>query len=196
MLGELQLAIFMLSPLQKLLEIDTQEVEFFRRGFTCTSPEIRHRLENVGRIFLQGYHTALQYRDQSALAECLSRIEPEHRGFAYEGAAMALALQDQIFLRRNSLRRFMEDVGKQHIFMLHVGAGWTYARLPWLRRRLEVVIKQFHPVLRWLVLDGYGFHEGYFYWRERTKPGVRVPRIFAARLSEDARHVFFQGLGR
>ncbi|HET9283533.1 MAG TPA: DUF1702 family protein [Candidatus Angelobacter sp.] len=186
----------MLSLLQKLLEIDTREVEFPLRGFTCTSPEIRHRLENIGRIFLQGYHTALQYRNQSALAECLSRIEPEHCGFAYEGAAMALALQGQIFLRRNSLHRFMEGVGKQHIFMLHVGAGWAYARLPWLRRRVEAVIKQFHPVLRWLIVDGYGFHEGYFHWKDRTGLEVRAPRVFSARLSEDARHVFFQGLGR
>lgn len=186
----------MLSPLQKLLKIDTQEVEFSRRGFTCTNPETQHRLENIGRVFLQGYHAALQYRDQSALAECLNRIEPERRGFAYEGSAMALALQDQIFLRRNSLRRFMEGIGRQHIFMLHVGAGWAYARLPWLRRRMEAIIRKFHPVLRWLVVDGYGFHEGYFHWKARTGRELRVPRIFRARLSEDARHVFFQGLGR
>ena len=186
----------MLFPLQKLLQIDAQEVEFSRRGFTCTSLEIQHRLESVGLVFLQGYRTALQHRDQSGVTERLNQIKPEHCGFAYEGAAMALALQDQIFLRRNSLPRFMEGVGKQHIFMLHVGAGWAYARLPWLRRRLEAVIKKFHPVLRWLSVDGYGFHEGYFHWKERTRSEVRTPRIFAARLSEDARHVFFQGLGR
>ncbi|HKV93945.1 MAG TPA: DUF1702 family protein [Candidatus Angelobacter sp.] len=178
------------------MKIDTQEVEFSRRGFTCTPPEIQHRLENVGRVFLQGYHTALQNRNQVALAESLNQVKPEHRGFAYEGAAMALALQDQIFLTHNSLRRFMEGVGRQHIFMLHVGAGWAYARLPWLRRRIEAAIKKFQPVLRWLVMDGYGFHEGYFHWKDRTRPEVRAPRIFAARLSEDARHVFFQGLGR
>src|SRR5215469_9139630 len=176
----------MLSPLQKLLQIDTQEVEFSRRGFTCTTPEIQHRLENIGQVFLHGYHTGLQYRDQGELAKHLNQIEPEHRGFAYEGAAMALALQDQILLRRNSLRRFIEGVGQQHIFMLHVGAGWAYARLPWLRRRMEAVIKKFHPVLRWLVIDGYGFHEGYFHWKDRTGPEVRPPRIFTARLSEDA----------
>jgi len=186
----------MLSPLQKLLKIDTQEVEFSRRGFTCTSLEIQYRLENIGRVFLQGYHTALQYRDQRALAERLNQSEPERCGFAYEGAAMALALQDQIFLRHNSLLRFMEGAGRQHIFMLHVGAGWAYARLGWLRRRMEAAIKKFHPVLRWLVLDGYGFHEGYFHWNERAGSEVRAPRIFRARLSEDARHVFFQGLGR
>jgi hypothetical protein len=148
-------------------------------------------LENVGRIFLHGYHAALEHRDQTTLAKHLDQIDLEHRGFAYEGAAMALTLLDQMSLRRNSLLRFMESVGKQHIFMLHVGVGWAYARLPWLRRRMEAAIKKFHPVLRWLVIDGYGFHEGYFHWKDRPEPEVR-----SLQLSEDARHVFFQGLGR
>jgi hypothetical protein len=181
----------MFSPLHHFLKIDEQEVEFSRRGFAPTSPEIQGRLENVGRVFLQGYHSALQHRDQSALAELLNQIELEHRGFAYEGAAMALALQDRIFLRRDSLARFMDGDGRPHIFMLHVGAGWAYARLPWLRRRMEAAIGKLHPVLRWLVMDGYGFHEGYFHWKDRPGPEVRP-----LRLSEDARHVFFQGLGR
>ena len=181
----------MFSPLQQLLKIDEREVEFSRRGFTCTSPEIQGHLENVGRVFLQGYHAALQHHDQSVLSEILNQTELEHRGFAYEGAAMALALQDRIFLRRDALARFMNGDGKQHIFMLHVGAGWAYARLPWLRRRMEAAIGKLHPVLRCLVIDGYGFHEGYFHWKDRPGPEVRP-----LRLSEDARHVFFQGLGR
>lgn len=164
-------------------------------------PEIQSRLENIGRVFLQGYHGALECRDQNVLSERLDQIESEHRGFAYEGAAMAMALQDRISFRRNALSHFMEGAGKQHIFMLHVGAGWAYARLPWLCRRMEAAIKQFHPVLRWLVIDGYGFHEGYFRWKSRPGLVARTPVFFATgffapKLSEDARHVFFQGLGR
>jgi hypothetical protein len=181
----------MFSLLRQLLRIDAREVEFSQRGFTCTNPEIQSRLENIGRVFLRGYHAALQHRDQSALAELLTQIELEHGGFAYEGAAMALALQDRIFLSRGALYRFIEGVGSQHIFMLHVGAGWAYARLPWMRRRMEAAISKFHPVLRSLVIDGYGFHEGYFHWKDRPGPEVR-PLV----LSEDGRHVFFQGLGR
>ena len=45
--------------------------------------------------------------------------------------------------------------------MMHVGAGWAMARL---RRRLDRVLTRFDPLMRWLVLDGYGFHEGYFRW--------------------------------
>jgi hypothetical protein len=73
--------------------------------------------------------------------------------------------------------------------MLHVGAGWAYARLPWLRRRIEAVIRKFDPVLRWLVLDGYGFHQGYFHFKVPVRSALN-------HLSVGARHVFYQGLGR
>jgi enediyne biosynthesis protein E3 len=181
--------------LQRFLRIDRREVEFARRGFICSNPEIRDRLENIGRIFLQGYSAALedknQDKNQSALADKLNQIMPEHRGFAYEGAAMALALLEGLGLRRNAFLQFAGGTGKQHIFMLHVGAGWAYARLPWIRRRIEVVFKKLHPVLRWLAIDGYGFHEGYFHGKARIGSNS-----FAPRLSQDARHVFYQGLGR
>jgi hypothetical protein len=69
--------------------------------------------------------------------------------------------------------------------MVYVGAGWAFARLPWLRWRIEAVIRAFHPVLGWLMIDGYGFHEGYFHHQ------TAVPH-----LSETGCHVFYQGLGR
>ena len=177
--------------IQRFLEIDRREVEFARRGFTCSSPDIRNRLEHIGRVFLQGYSAALQDKNQRALADRLDQIAPEHRGFAYEGAAMALALLDGIGLRRSAFLQFATGAGQQHIFMLHVGAGWAYARLPWMRRHIESVFTKLHPVLRWLVIDGYGFHEGYFHGKARAGSGH-----FALRLSPDARHVFYQGLGR
>jgi enediyne biosynthesis protein E3 len=177
--------------IQRFLKIDRREVEFASRGFTCSSLEIQNRLENIGRVFLQGYSAALEEKNQNTLADNLNLILPEHRGFAYEGAAMALALLDGLGLRRNALMQFAAGAGERHIFMLHVGAGWAYARLPWIRRRIEVVFQKLHPVLRWLAIDGYGFHEGYFHAKAQAGPGNPAPR-----LSEHARHVFYQGLGR
>jgi enediyne biosynthesis protein E3 len=177
--------------IQRFLEIDRREVEFAHRGFTCSSPDIRNRLESIGRVFLQGYSAALQEKNQRVLADRLDQIAPEHRGFAYEGAAMALALLDGIGLRRNAFLQFATGPGQQHIFMLHVGAGWAYARLPWMRRHIESVFKKLHPILRWLAIDGYGFHEGYFHGKARAGSDH-----FVLRLSPDARHVFYQGLGR
>lgn len=181
----------MSSLIQRFAKIDPREVEFEHREFACTDPAVQARLENIGGVFLHGYHAALQDAEQSVLAHKLDRVDQEHRGFAYEGAAMALSLLDGISLRRNAFSCFAAGAGKQHIFMLHVGAGWAYARLPWLRWRIESVIRKLHPVLRWLVMDGYGFHQGYFHFKAQFQSGNS-----AARLSQNARHVFYQGLGR
>jgi enediyne biosynthesis protein E3 len=177
--------------LHRLLSIDAAEVEFARRGFACPDPGLRHRLENVGRFFLQGYHAALRHKHQDALAARLEQIDWQQRGFGYEGAAMAMTLRDRLTLRGGALARFAVGQGKGHIYMLHVGAGWAYARLPWLRRRIELAIRTLHPVLRWLVIDGYGFHQGYFHWNKPRRLDNSI-----ARLSVNARHVFYQGLGR
>ena len=56
-------------------------------------------------------------------------------------------------------------------------------------RRIETVLRKFDPVLRWLVLDGYGFHQGYFHFSVPLDSAIN-------RLSPDARHVFYQGFGR
>lgn len=179
----------MLQVLNKLLSIDGREVTFARRGFSGAKSEVRERLEYVGTIFLVGYHAALQENKPEELTGKLEQVELEYRGFAYEGAAMALTLRDAIVPGSARLAEFMAGAGKQHIYMLYVGAGWAYARLPWLRRRIEEVIRKFDPVLRWLVLDGYGFHQGYFHFKAPLSSALN-------RLSVGARHVFYQGLGR
>jgi hypothetical protein len=179
------------SFLRRYLEINPREVEFDRRGFTCSNPEVRDHLETVGRTFLRGYSAAMARDDQNSLASELDQLQPEQRGFAYEGAAMALALQDGIMFRGDQFLRFAKSAGRRHIYMLHVGAGWAYARLPWTRRRIERTFAKFDPVLRWLAIDGYGFHQGYFQGKMQA-----VSDLSASHLSEHGRHVFYQGLGR
>ena len=82
--------------------------------------------------------------------------------------------------------------GDAHWYMMHVGAGWAVARLPWARRNFERAMRRYHPLYRWLMLDGYGFHEGFFY-TERVRSTRRMP---PRRLSHHAARVFDQGLGR
>ena len=174
-----------------LLTISPREVEFERRGFACPRPEIRQRLEHTGRMFLQGYHTALEQGDPELLAADLNRTAAEHRGFAYEGAGMALTLLDGLSLSKKHQRflRFVSGPGKSHIYLLYVGAGWAFARLPWMRRNIESRIRKLDPIVSSLAIDGYGFHENYFHWQSDLQPKI-------LRLSEDARHAFYQGLGR
>ncbi|HKT49881.1 MAG TPA: DUF1702 family protein [Candidatus Angelobacter sp.] len=178
----------MLPIFAKLLRIDPQEVEVARRGFYCPNPAVRTRLEHIGKVFLAGYHAALVAPQASALGKQLEQVKSEYRGFAYEGAAMALTLLDAFTSGSPRLLQFMNDAGKDHIYMLHVGAGWACARVPWLRWRLSKFIANFDPLLRWLIVDGFGFHEGYFHLQTAIES--------ATRLSEESLHVFYQGLGR
>jgi hypothetical protein len=72
--------------------------------------------------------------------------------------------------------------------MLHVGAGWAGARLPF---RFESTRRRLDPLLGWLAVDGYGFHEGYFHW-----PVSVVRQVQPKELRGYACRAFDQGLGR
>jgi enediyne biosynthesis protein E3 len=174
---------------KRFFGIPARELAFERRGFRGSDPAMRRRLEQVGRAFALGYHAALEDDDFKTLVPALNCVEADLQGFAYEGAAMGLALED--FLtpwRRDRLRLFVAGAGGAHTYMVHVGAGWVVARVPGnVARRLA----RFDPLLRWLVADGYGFHEGFFHWR-RYVEGQPAP----ARLEGYARRAFDQGFGR
>jgi len=60
-----------------------------------------------------------------------------------------------------------------------------------LARRPNLFTSDFDPLLRWLVVDGYGFHEGYFRWNA-IDAGRRVPAGFTGYTAR----AFDQGLGR
>jgi enediyne biosynthesis protein E3 len=172
-----------------LLRIRPEEATFARRGFRSSGPEAQARLERVGERFLGGYHAALEDRGMAVLTPKLESVELEFRGFAYEGAAMALDLLDRIKpWRASRVRQLLDGSGAPHIYMVHVGMGWSMARLRLgMRRRLS----RLDPLLRWLVLDGCGFHEGYFHW-PRYSGGEHRPKW----LRGYALRAFDQGLGR
>ena len=173
---------------RRLFGLSPDQVTFRVRGFHEGEAAVRVRLERVGEVFLHGYHAALEETDADALALHLGSVENELSGFAFEGAAMSLALLDLLALQKRRWRRFAYGPGSAHIYMVHVGYGWALARL---RRRVERPPSWLDPLLGWLVIDGYGFHEGYFYPQRYV-----VERTVPTRLSGYARRVFDQGLGR
>lgn len=173
---------------RRLLGIDPREATFERRGFHAADPVNRARLEGIGLAFLRGYHAALDHADPARLGAALDAEPSVIRGFAYEGAGMALALLDTLAPWRGRTDAFLRGPGGAHVYMVNVGAGWAMARL---RRRLDAPPAGLDPLLGWLALDGYGFHEGYFH-PARTTERREVPR----RLGGYARRAFDQGLGR
>ena len=173
-----------------LFGIAPEETSFARRGFRGDVTDGRERLEGVGGSCVAGYHAALEESAPETVAARIdAELDREFRGFAYEGAGMALALLDRLTpWRRDRLARFLAGPGDAHTYIIHVGAGWILARLPLSPERL---LARLDPVLGWLALDGYGFHEGFFHW-PRSVARQEVPR----KLRGYARRGFDQGLGR
>lgn len=146
------------------------------------------RLETAVRMVTQGCHMTLQNSRFEALVPRLSAVEPELRGFAYEGAGIGLAALDCLLPWKNRTRDFLDGPGSAYIYAVSLGAGMGLARL---HRQPERFLTRLDPVFGWLILDGYGFHEGFFA-RQRYVEGQVIP----ARLSRYARCVFDHGLGR
>jgi len=174
---------------ERILGVSPEETTFARRGFTPGDAAIQKRLERIGLTFVNGYNVALGEDRPDRLATRLDAVEPDFRGVAFEGAAMALTLLDYVTpWKKDRLTAFLKGPGAAHVYMAHVGAGWALARL---RRNANRFLARRDPLLGWLAVDGYGFHEGYFHWRrffrEKAPPG---------RLTGYARRAFDQGLGR
>lgn len=174
---------------RRFLGLSPAEASFAKRGFLASEEKARQRLEQIGITFLSGYHAALEETGFVPLARRLAGVEAELRGFAFEGAAMGLALLDCFTpWRKNRWHTFTERLAKPHIYMMHVGLGWALARL---RRSVTRYLSRLDPLLGWLVVDGYGFHEGYFDW-----PRYVERQTIPTQLNGYERRVFDQGLGR
>lgn len=168
--------------------ISLDETSVRRRGFSVDDPAIVTRLEAIGGHFVDGYNFAVGVCDLDELAGMLAKAARDNAGFVHEGAAMGVAIADFMTPGRHMFSRYVAGPGNGHEYMAWVGLGWALARLPVAPERALARYKNLH---RWLALDGYGFHEGYFHWPKRIDR-QRRPRG----LSANGQHVFDQGLGR
>jgi hypothetical protein len=171
------------------MKIAENEATFQVRGFHEGSPVARHDLETHGKSFVQGFNWALIAAGPEGFAELATELPIEEQGFAYEGAAMAFGIFDLLTPRGGRrIEQLLQGTGAPHVYMVHVGAGWAMARL---RRGTESKIRGLDPLLRWLCIDGYGFHEGFF---KTGKFALRQQR--PQKLKGYTLRVFDQGLGR
>jgi hypothetical protein len=150
----------------------------------------------VGHTFLTGYACAAQAKVPAEVQSRLDEIPARFRGFAYEGAAMGFAVLDALpFGGSRRLTGFLAGAGADHVYMVYVGMGWAMARVPQLR---WTKISKPDPLLRWLVLDGYGFHQAYFHTdsyvrRQYQAPSFSWPRPGSGKY---ASRIIDQGIGR
>ncbi len=181
----------MLSKFRMLLMgVSLEEIRFQKHGFPLSTPQKTSYLENIAETFLTGYHQVIQTASQSAAASTLeATVAAAVRGFAYEGAAMGFAILDLVTpWKHDRLEQFIRQEAAPHHYMTIVGAGWAYARL---NRKLNTPLAHLDPIFGWLVMDGYGFHVGFFDWKSTYQRQIVPPH-----LSDYACRVFDQGIGR
>lgn len=173
---------------------NASETKLETRGFHDKGPQAREVLETVGESFLSGLGDAVETGSPSATDERLAALPTRYQGFAYEGAAMGFALLDGLLPWSRRTADFLRGPGEAHVYMAYVGIGWAMARLP---RPLWPDTSGLDPLLRWLIHDGYGFHQAYFHTDEHVHRRVRDHR--AAKKTGDGAYALRaadQGIGR
>ncbi|NUR47362.1 MAG: DUF1702 family protein [Hamadaea sp.] len=185
---------------RRILTPSVAETRMDVRGFHVKSDAGRELLETVGASFLAGYAYAAEARTGRDAEPRLEQVPTRFRGFAYEGAAMALAVREGLPIGRKTLvAEFLSGRGDDHVYMAYVGVGWAMARLPRFRWG---TLHAPDPLLRWLVLDGYGFHQAYFrtekyvgrHFQEVDFPWPAGPA--GGQFQWYANHAIDQGIGR
>ena len=185
---------------KRVLAPSLASVGFAERGFPVTPTTATARLEAVPQAVVCGFEWAIEGASLWELERRLALVEPEQRGFAYEGATMGYSILDAMpGGGRDRTRELLEGPGKPHIFLTYIGIGFAMARLPrplWKNILPELSGVAYHPTMSWLAVDGYGFDRAYFDTKrwvdEQAEPS---PYPWAGRPEYFAR-AFDQGVGR
>jgi hypothetical protein len=169
----------MLGSLRRLvLTPAMRSVTFTDRGFPGAGSTAAGRLEAIPEAVICGFEWGIDTRDQWELVQRLELVEPEMRGFAYEGAAMACTVRDAMAGGRgHSARDLLTGPALPHTFLTYIGIGFAMARLPritWRRVLPDLTGTPYYPTMSWLAVDGYGFDLAYFrtgrYVDEQRRP--------------------------
>ena len=176
------------------------ETTFARRGFPGPETAATRRLEAIPQAVVCGFEWGVEARDLWELERRLELVEDEMRGFAYEGATMALTVRDAMAGGRGTLaRRLLSGPGVPHIFLTYIGIGFAMAHLPralWRSVLPDLTGTPYHPTMSWLAVDGYGFDLAYFHTPRYVGRRVR-PAAFPWRGRADYfPRAVDQGIGR
>jgi hypothetical protein len=153
----------LLGSLRQLaLAPSLEKVSFTGRGFAVPPSETSEKLEAVPQAVVCGFEWGISAPDVRDVQRRLRLVDPEQRGFAYEGATMAFTILDSV--RGNRTAQLLSGTGERHIFLAYIGIGFAMARLPrplW-KKVLPDLDSHYFPTMSWLAVDGYGFDKAYF----------------------------------
>ncbi|GAA5179022.1 DUF1702 family protein [Rugosimonospora acidiphila] len=143
---------------RRVLALKPTMVDFVERGFRTTPAGTRSTLESAAGAFLDGFNAELA--SPAGQPPDLSPVPAVRRGFAAEGAGMAAALLDALTpAGTRRLARLRAEYDGRYAYLVHVGVGWSMAKL--YRHRLPRSTGD-APLLRWLAYDGVGFCQSFF----------------------------------
>ncbi len=181
-----------------ILAPSLEQVSFRALGFPVTTSATTVHLEAIPQAVVCGFEWGIEGPGIAELERRLALVEPERRGFAYEGATMALTVLDAT-AGGSRTRELLEGPGRPHYFLACIGIGFAMARLPrvlWRKVLPELTGISYHPTMSWLAVDGYGFDKAYFdqdTWIARQRPPQPYPWQGHADYFPRA---FDQGVGR
>ena len=126
--------------------------------------------------------------DLKVIINYLHKLPINFLSVGYEAVAMALALKDlEVGDELKSWAYFMEFYGSNHSVQVHIGLGWALAQK---RKSPAKYLDNLKPMLRWRVVDGCGYYDGFFRKR-KTLNGD-----FVSKLSGRELEAYTLGLGR
>src|SRR5258708_22127842 len=174
------------------------DVTFAKRGFPAIPSAATQRLEAIPQAVICGFEWGIDARNQWDVERRLDLVDAELRGFAYEGATMALTILDTTG-RGHRPRDLLRGPGQPHIFLAYIGIGFAMARLPrplWKKAVPDLSGDPYYPTMSWLAVDGYGFDRAYFD-TPRWLDAQRVPKPYSWDGSPDYfLRAVDQGIGR
>ena len=122
-------------------------------------PEVGERLNEARSTFVRGFQEALT--TPPAEVPSLFQALPFHKvGFALEGAAMAMVMLDELGgSKAENFGALLNGRTEAEQVLCAIGIGLASARL---NKAYHWLPAELGPHFRPLVVDGYGFHQGFF----------------------------------
>jgi hypothetical protein len=148
------------------------EAEFEVRGFS-KEEAAQERLENVAKVVVTGYNTALEFGYSKELFMNIKTVKTELNGFYNEGVGMGLYTLDLFSIfNQNRFWNFIKNEGKNHEYMSYIGAGIACGVF---KRPFKKFLEKASPTSGLLILNGIGFYYGYFK-PKKTLKNLYVPK--------------------
>ncbi len=121
---------------------------------------VQHKMDTIQNTFLRVQDIFFESPDWKRHVVELESSDIEFRSIAYESASMSIALEElKQGEQLTNWFQFLNEAAAAHATQVHVGLGWAFAQQ--LKNPIAY-LPELNPMMRYRVLDGYGYYEGIF----------------------------------